>query len=195
MHATEKTALDAGADEGESACPADPDAAQPPEPSPSSEHLVDLLDANSRLDAEAARWLRDAGLKALAAMRPTDVGGEVRVRIVNDAEICRLHEAHLGDSSTTDVLTFDCANNPQAPLDVDIVVCFDEAQRQADPRGGKVERELLLYIVHGALHCSGYDDHDNDSFRRMHHREDEILRSIGVGDVYACHEDSSEGQS
>jgi probable rRNA maturation factor len=195
MHATEKTALDAGADEGESACPADPDAAQPPEPSPSSHTAIDLLDTDNCLDAEAACWLRDAGVKALAAMRPAEVGGEVRVRIVNDAEMCHLHEAHLGDPSTTDVLTFDCANDPQAPLDVDIVVCFDEAHRQADRRRGKVERELLLYIVHGALHCSGYDDHDDDSFRRMHRREDEILRAIGVGDVYACEEDSAEGQS
>lgn len=195
MHATEKTALGAGADEGESACPADPDAAQPPEPSLSSHPLIDLLDADSRLDAASARWLREAAARALSVMRPVGADDDVRVRIVNDDEISRLHETHLGDPSTTDVLTFDGADDPQAPMDVDIVVCFDEARRQADRRDGKVERELLLYIVHGALHCLGHDDHDEADSLKMHQREDEILRSIGVGDVYAVDGKSAEGQS
>lgn len=184
MRTRERTAHAAGPDEGEAACPADPDPDQPPSSDPGDQPTLDLIDADGRLDAKALRWLHEAAGKALADLHPAS-GGEARVRIVCDAEISRLHEAHLGDPATTDVLTFDHAEDPHAPMDVDICVCLDEARRQADRGAGEVERELLLYIVHGALHCSGYNDRDERSARRMHMREDEILRAIGVGAIYA----------
>lgn len=81
-------------------------------------------------------------------------------------------------------------------LDTDLLVCFDEAVRQSadskgsgDAAGGggvyPVERELLLYVVHGVLHCLGMDDHDEASAARMHRMEDLVLTAIGVGPVFA----------
>ena len=46
--------------------------------------------------------------------------------------------------------------------------------------GHRVERELLLYCVHGLLHCLGHDDHDEAGWRAMHAREDEIERTLDV---------------
>ncbi|MCG3128117.1 MAG: Endoribonuclease YbeY [Phycisphaerae bacterium] len=46
--------------------------------------------------------------------------------------------------------------------------------------------ELSLYVVHGILHLSGYDDHTNAGFQRMHRREDELLASLGYGLVFAA---------
>lgn len=71
------------------------------------------------------------------------------------------------------------------PLDVDLALCVDEADRHGALRSGRLREELLLYLIHGVLHCLGHDDADEASARRMHEREDEILRAIGVGDVYA----------
>jgi len=101
------------------------------------------------------------------------------------------HARYCSDPSTTDVLTFDLSSpsdreaNAAAELDIDLLLCVDEARRQATSRGLELEHELLLYAVHGVLHCLGHDDHDEDEARRMHEREDEILQAIGVGKAFS----------
>lgn len=161
--------------------PADPEPDQPPSP---SHPLLDLIDADRRLPDAARRELASRAEAALAELCRDRAGGEARVRLVGDDEMARLHEQFMDDPSTTDVLTFDLAGDPDAPLDVDIVVCMDEAERQAALRGHALEHELLLYIIHGALHCLGHDDVTAEQSAAMHAREDEVLRAIGVGAVY-----------
>ena len=72
------------------------------------------------------------------------------------------------------------------PVEGDVVVCVDEARRQAVNRGHEVRAEVLLYAVHGLLHLLGYDDHEPDSAAAMHDREDTLLAALGVGRVYAA---------
>lgn len=113
--------------------------------------------------------------------------GEGRVEAVGDGRMSDLHGRHRGEEGTTDVLTFDLSGDGRR-LDTDIVVCVDEARRQCAARGHGVAEELVLYVVHGVLHCTGYDDAEDGGERgavAMHRREDEILSSIGAGVVYA----------
>ncbi|MGP1273631.1 MAG: rRNA maturation RNase YbeY [Phycisphaerales bacterium] len=134
----------------------------------------DALLATLRADAH-----RLAGLLALQGVR-----GEARTRLVHDDDMATLHERHKRVPGTTDVLTFDLADEP-GTVDADIVLCVDEARRQADARGHTVERELMLYLVHGILHCLGHDDDSPASADAMHRREDELLEAIGLGPVFA----------
>lgn len=118
-----------------------------------------------------------------------DLSGEVRVRVAHDDEIARAHLQFLNVPGTTDVITFDLAEGRSAagqPLDCDLLICLDEAQRQARSRGIPVVRELLLYILHGVLHCLGEDDHEEVAHARMHAREDAILESLGIGATFAA---------
>lgn len=113
--------------------------------------------------------------------------GEVRVRLVNDAAMSAAHLKHLGDPSTTDVMTFDMADGAAATtrvLDVDVLICLDEAERQAALRRHGAQLEILLYLVHAMLHCLGYDDQTRSRARAMHECEDRVLSAIGVGVVY-----------
>lgn len=122
------------------------------------------------------------------AMERLGATGEVRVRLVEDAEMAAAHQRHCGVPGTTDVITFDLTEGGSArgkALDVDLLVCADEAERQARTRGHEVRGEVLLYIVHGMLHCLGHDDHDEADASAMHAREDEVLTAIGVGATYA----------
>ncbi|MCA9295207.1 MAG: rRNA maturation RNase YbeY, partial [Phycisphaerales bacterium] len=91
---------------------------------------------------------------------------------------------HCGLDSTTDVLTFPMSDAGDA-VDVDIAICVDEAQRQAGERGHAVEHEILLYAVHGLLHVTGHDDHDDAAYDAMHAEEDRILETIGVGRIFS----------
>ena len=145
---------------------------------------VDVLDPDNLLGAAPRRWLTD---HARAAVAHLGASGEVRVRVIADAEMATAHERYSNVPGTTDVLTFDLREdpNPEAPLDVDVLICADEARRQATARGVPVQRELLLYIVHAVLHCLGEGDHDEAAAARMHEREDRVLAAIGVGAVYA----------
>jgi probable rRNA maturation factor len=138
--------------------------------------------------------------RALAAL---GAEGEVRVRLVGDREMGAAHERFSGIPGTTDVLTFDMRGDDDdlvgagddalaggtpasgGALDVDIWACVDEARRHADAMGHALGRELLLYCLHGVLHCRGYDDHDPGEHARMHAEEDRILELIGVGRTFA----------
>jgi probable rRNA maturation factor len=147
---------------------------------------VHVGDATGRLGPATVPWLHQQASRAVAHL---GVGGECRVRLVGDVEITAAHRRHLDEPGPTDVLTFDLSD-PADPgdrvfLDADLMVCVDEARRQSARRGTTLEQELLLYIIHGMLHCLGHDDHSDADARAMHALEDEILRSIGVGPVYS----------
>ncbi len=146
---------------------------------------VELIDATGRLSPEDARWIAD---HAVRAMRVLEADGEVRVRVVGDAEMAAAHLEYAEVEGTTDVLTFDMsepnADGTRMELDVDVLACLDEAGRQAERRSHPARCELLLYVVHGMLHCLGFDDHDDDEYARMHAEEDRVLEAIGVGSVF-----------
>lgn len=149
---------------------------------------VDVADDTGALATderdELAALLRRAGAEL-------DASGEMRVRIVGDARMSELHHKHSGIAGTTDVLTFDLRPMGLGPLDTDVVVCMDEAVRQASARGHAPRRELLLYCLHGLLHCLGHDDHDDRAYQKMHAAEDAVLTAIGVGPVFS--KPASEG--
>jgi probable rRNA maturation factor len=111
------------------------------------------------------------------------------VMIVGDADMKRLHQQTLGIGTTTDVLTFDLRDESGAgegtDVDLDTVICVDEARRRGREIGQQVREELLLYCVHSLLHVQGYDDRTAAGAWQMHAREDEILRAAGAGARYA----------
>lgn len=131
--------------------------------------------------SERAQLVRHA--RESAEMLFAGRGGSVVIRIVGDAEMAAAHERYTGVAGTTDVLTFDLSE-PGGPAEIDLLLCSDVAAREAASRGGPAWRELLLYAVHGMLHCAGHDDHGEADAAAMHRREDEILAELGVGPVY-----------
>lgn len=153
-------------------------------------NVLDVVDTTGRLAEADLEWIRS---RASAALETLSVSGELRIRIVDDGEMTRLHTEFLDIPETTDVLTFDLGSHlvdGRPMLDVDIEACIDEAERQAAQRGHDPRRELLLYIVHGVLHCLGFDDHEEDGARAMHAEEDRILNVIGVGTTFHIPGDS-----
>lgn len=144
--------------------------------------VVDVVDSTGRCGPELVGWL---GSRMGEACRELGVSGEVRIRVVADAVMSDLHATHSGIPGTTDVLTFDLRDLGVGPMDLDLVVCLDEAERQSGQRGHEPAKELLLYAVHGLLHCLGHDDHSEEAALRMHRAEDAVLSAIGVGVVYA----------
>lgn len=153
---------------------------EPPQ-RPGASASICLIDPDALLTVTDRAWLEQAAARAWEHMK---LRGEVRVRLLDDRAMSEAHKRSMGESGTTDVLTFDL-DPGSGVLDVDLLVCVDEASRRAMEFGHAVGREILLYIVHGVLHCLGHDDHDEAQSRRMHEEEDRILSAIGVGAVFA----------
>lgn len=99
---------------------------------------------------------------------------DVDVAVVGDREMAALNRRYHHVRGTTDVLSFNLAERGK-PVEAQIVVCADEAVRQARRRAQSPQRELLLYVVHGLLHLLGYDDTTQAKARRMHARQEEFL--------------------
>ena len=132
--------------------------------------------------SEHHAFLQENTIAALHFLKK--VKSEVSVRIVNDEMMSNLHSKHSGIVSTTDVLTFDHASDDNA-VRADIAICFDVAKRESEQRNNMLQNEMLLYILHGVLHCCGFDDHDDVAHQKMHAEEDRVLKAIGVGAVWS----------
>jgi len=163
--------------------PSGAEPSEPPQPEPGmGEGRLDIHDRTRRLRHDELELLQD-GLGRLIE-RLEDRCARCTVEIVDDRRMCLLHERWHDDPTTTDVLTFPMSG-PGEPIDVDVACCLDEAERRADELGHDRARELVLYALHGLLHVAGYDDHDEESFRRMHAEEDRLLESVGLGALFA----------
>jgi len=178
--------------------PGSPELAHPPRPDFGS-HDRSAVDADVVLVDDAGSTDVDLErLESLIRAAAREVDRPVRsieVELVDDARMRALHAEHLGVDRTTDVMTFDLTDAGEAAVEASIVLCVDEARRRGEELGHGVERELLLYALHGLLHCCGYDDHDEAGYRRMHAEEDRILERIGVGRTFATGDRPGHGGS
>jgi len=163
--------------------PLSPSAAEE-DPDPPGDRLAVALSLHvADCDPPLADWLPGA-LSAVAA--EAGVVGRLSVAVVDDDEMAGLHATYHHDPTTTDVLTFDLTDGGAGGrVDGDVVVCLDEAARQAAARGRPTRDEALLYALHGLLHLAGEDDTDPAGFERMHRREDALLTAAGYGPIFS----------
>ncbi len=117
------------------------------------------------------------------AFAEAGLGGAVSLALIDDAAMRIVNRDYHDCDAATDVLAFALRDPgmPQIPgaFDFEIVVSVETAARESRARGVDASAELLLYVVHGALHLLGYDDHDPEMARTMHARTLEVLGALG----------------
>jgi probable rRNA maturation factor len=128
--------------------------------------------------------LRRAAAEALRRQRAPEGSGLTLV-ITGDDAVHALNKQFRGVDAPTDVLSFP-ADPPTVPEAEeycylgDIVIAYPRAAAQAQQAGHSVEGELLLLVVHGALHLLGFD-HDTDEARAsMWEAQRDALSAIGA---------------
>ena len=146
-----------------------------------------VVDTTGRLKPADQNWLEEMTTKAAAVL---GIRGLVAARVLADTDMAQAHEEFCGVPGTTDVITFDLTDPEEGcaakkMVEADLLLCLDEAERQGKNRGHDARRELLLYILHGVLHCLGHDDHDEEAFAKMHAEEDRVLQALGIGTTFA----------
>lgn len=103
-------------------------------------------------------------------------GSELSVFFVGSAAMRHLNRKYRGEDRDTDVLAFPLEEG--GGMLGDVVVSVERARRQARKWGTTLNREILLYLVHGILHLRGCDDMTVEGRKKMERRQDELLRSI-----------------
>ncbi len=83
------------------------------------------------------------------------------VRFVDDAEIAQLNERYRNKPRPTDVLSFPGEMTVEGRHLGDVVISVPTAERQADEADLTLEGELKRLLLHGVLHCMGFD-HETD---------------------------------
>ncbi len=84
------------------------------------------------------------------------------VRLTSDREMRRLNRTYRGKDAPTDVLSFPGQETPEGLHLGDVVIAVRVARRQAEAAGHSSERELRILLLHGVLHCLGYDHETDD---------------------------------
>ena len=111
---------------------------------------------------------------------------EVSISFVTDEEIAQLNEQYRGKQGPTDVLSFECDNDPMPEEALvpdeepvyelgDIVIAVDVAERQTAIYGTTFEREITILTIHGLLHLCGYDHVTDELAAVMEPLEDDLL--------------------
>lgn len=96
--------------------------------------------------------------------------GEISLAVVDDAAIHELNLRWLAHDEPTDVLSF-VLEEADGYREGEIIVSADTALARAGEFGWSANDELLLYVVHGALHLVGYDDKEAADREQMRQRE------------------------
>jgi probable rRNA maturation factor len=137
---------------------------------------VTITNAQSQLPVEKKR-LRQAVRMILEdeSIQRAKIG----VAVVDDPTIANLHQRYLDDPSPTDVLSFVLEASPKY-IEGEIVVSADTALASAPDYHWPAADELLLYVIHGALHLVGYDDTTPKKRSIMREKEGEYLDRFGI---------------
>jgi probable rRNA maturation factor len=126
------------------------------------------------IDPGALRELASALLAAEGVDEPSALG----IAFVGESEMRALNAEHRGLDEVTDVLAFPMDGVDELPAGLerqlgDVVICFEQAERQAGEAGVATLAEVRTLVVHGLLHLLGHD-HEADA-GEMLARQDELM--------------------
>ena len=119
-----------------------------------------------------------AAVCAVLADTPYAVGS-VDVAVVDDRSMRQLNSQYLQHDWPTDVLSF-VLEREASSLEGQIVVSIETAVREASRFDWSGDEELLLYVVHGALHLVGLNDKTAEETARMRTAETRYLQQLGI---------------
>ena len=134
---------------------------------------------------------------AMEGFVEADVDLAIELIFVDEEEIRRLNNETRNIDKVTDVLSYPSLEDIKGqalkkedyPFEIDeegnlligsIAICCQRAKEQAEEYGHSYERELHYLIVHGIMHCLGYDHIEDEDRAEMREKEEYILGKLGI---------------
>lgn len=163
------------------------------------------------IETASAPWKRVSGLArrlnaaaelALAslpeALLPAAQGAQMTLLLTTDKAVQTLNRDFRGKDKPTNVLTFPqferrdlvrmgtVADGARLCLYVgDIAMAYGVVAREAKAEGKTILDHATHLVIHGVLHCFGYDHDTAAKATRMEKLEKEIMASLGLADPYS----------
>ncbi|TAK97252.1 MAG: rRNA maturation RNase YbeY [Verrucomicrobia bacterium] len=122
--------------------------------------------------------------KHLLAEELNLLSAQLGVTLVADDEMAALNESFLQHAGSTDVITFDYSEREsrnsklETGIHGEILVCVDEAVRQAKRFKTSWQSEIVRYTVHGVLHLLGHDDKRVPARKKMKREENRLVAAL-----------------
>lgn len=137
---------------------------------------VTVTDLQSRVALDPAAVRRIAGTVARGERK--GAGGRADVCFVTDRRMRRLNRTFHKRDCATDVLSFDLGE--EGRMSAEVVISTDTAASNAKRFGTSPLYESYLYVIHGMLHLTGYDDGTARERASMRRREEHYLKALKI---------------
>lgn len=117
-----------------------------------------------------------------------DLSTEASVTLADDAAVRGLNAEWRNKDRPTNILSFPMESiapgqNP-GPLLGDLVLAFETCERESRAEAKTMGDHFRHLLVHGFLHCLGYDHVDDEGAEAMERLEIAILARLGVANPY-----------
>ena len=109
---------------------------------------------------------------------------EVSLSLVSEEEIQELNRMYRNVDRVTDVLSFpqydDLNQLPEEGelLLGDVVICKEQALRQAQEFGHSEQREMVYLFIHSICHLLGYDHMEDEDKAQMRKKEEAAMSRL-----------------
>lgn len=102
---------------------------------------------------------------------------EIQYIFCDDSFILELNKKALQHNYFTDIITFQY-NNKKEPIQSEIYISVDTVKSNAKLFNTSFQKELLRVIIHGVLHCCGYNDKTKAQEKQIRDKENYYLNKI-----------------
>lgn len=116
------------------------------------------------------RFVENIARSILKAIKKQNT--DLEIIFLSDAEIRPINRKYKHANRATDVLSFDLGSCGQ------ILISSDMALENSRIFSTPLEKELVLYVIHGILHLFGYDDEKPSERSRMFRKQASILEML-----------------
>jgi rRNA maturation RNase YbeY len=117
---------------------------------------------------QSAEWLFQVALSEGASIE------RLTYKAFGSKELIELNMQFLNHDYDTDIITFAESEAP-LPISADFALGWDQIALQSRELGEPLVRELHRILVHGLLHCIGYDDRTDEQRLKIRAKEDYYL--------------------
>jgi rRNA maturation RNase YbeY len=117
---------------------------------------------------QSAEWLFQVALSEGASIE------RLTYKAFGSKEMIELNMQFLNHDYDTDIITFAESEAP-LPISADFALGWDQIALQSRELGEPLVRELHRILVHGLLHCIGYDDRTDEQRLKIRAKEDYYL--------------------
>ena len=164
--------------------------------------IVDIVIEDARWEAFGLEPLAERAVSAaLAGAGLGTAGYSVVLMGCDDARIAELNADFRGKPQPTNVLSWPSEEraadeagglpdlpepgDDEDPCELgDIAIAFETCEREAAEQGKPMAEHVTHLVVHGLLHCLGYDHIEEADAAVMEGLEVHILASMGLSDPY-----------